>query len=406
MTVAAPPRPPSPARTSPESKPLDCEEIEALVEALFEEARRETRRRHRRYWVVAALAAFVGVGVLTLLDGGAASQITASAPGSPPKAQTPHPALRVRNGPLTVIDGDGILAVSSRGRRHQLFRCREYLGPRFCTIIGTVAWSPQGDTLLFSAATVSLPSSFGGMHLLDLATGKIRRAGREGFSPSWSRDGRIALVSPASWPRPVGSIQIRRIVGSHVTDEWLDTGTEGHDSSPSWSPDGKQLVFATRQDGPSTISIIGADGSRRRLLAEHASSPAWSPDGSVIAYESGCGVKLITPSGRDVTPGRHSGCHSFGFRGAPVWSPDGRRIAIPTHIKEFMGGNGIYVFRRDGRFDRVAAATSSSPVAVRAPVAWQPVRRVPLWHPKTPLGSRETGLGMVRTFPPSWRAAP
>src|SRR5262245_9625015 len=139
MTVSAPPRPPSLARTSPpDSKPLEREDVEALVDALIEEARRETRRRHRRYWVVAALAAFVGVGVLTLLDGGAASHTAASASGSPPEAQIHHSALRVRNGPLTVIDNDGVLAVSSRGGRHQLFRCREYMGPRFCTIIGTV----------------------------------------------------------------------------------------------------------------------------------------------------------------------------------------------------------------------------------------------------------------------------
>ena len=41
MTVAAPPRPPSQAPQARDSKPLEREEIEALVEALIEEARRE-----------------------------------------------------------------------------------------------------------------------------------------------------------------------------------------------------------------------------------------------------------------------------------------------------------------------------------------------------------------------------
>jgi hypothetical protein len=343
----------------------------------MEEARQRARRRRRRY-AGAALLMAAGIGSAAVIIGGsggpAAISSPASAPGSPAGAQTPHPALRVRNGPLTVIDGNGILAVSSRGRRHQLFRCREYEGPRFCTIIGSIAWSPRGDKLLFSATTVSIPSSFHGMRVLDLATGKIRHAGAEGFSPDWSRDGRIALVEPTTWPLPVGSIDIRRIVRSHITDEWLGTGTDGYDSSPSWSPDGQQLVFATRQDGHSTISIIDADGSHRHLLAKHASSPAWSPDGRVIAYESACGVKLISPSGRDVTPGRHSGCHSFGMRGVPVWSPDGKQIAISTRVREFMGGYGIYVFSRNMRFERVWAATSSSELSLRAPVAWQPVR--------------------------------
>ena len=79
MTISAPPRPPSPERAAPDSKPLEREEIEALVEALIEEARQETRRRHRRYWAVAALVAFVGVVVLILLDGGAASQTASPA---------------------------------------------------------------------------------------------------------------------------------------------------------------------------------------------------------------------------------------------------------------------------------------------------------------------------------------
>ena len=79
MTVSTPPRPPSPARVTPDSQPLDREEIEALVEALIEEARRETRRRRRRYWAVAALVTFVGVVVLTLLERSAASQTASPA---------------------------------------------------------------------------------------------------------------------------------------------------------------------------------------------------------------------------------------------------------------------------------------------------------------------------------------
>ena len=63
MTASAPPRPPGPARTASDGKPLEREEIEALVRALIEEARRETRRRHRTYWAAAALVAMIAGGV-------------------------------------------------------------------------------------------------------------------------------------------------------------------------------------------------------------------------------------------------------------------------------------------------------------------------------------------------------
>ena len=369
MSVTAPPKPKSATLIE---DPADREALEALIE----EARQRRRRRRRRYAGVALLVA-AGIGSAAIVfgrsGGPAAISSSGNAPGAPSEAQAPRPALRVRNGPLTVIDGNGILAVNSQGKRHPLFRCREFLGPRYCTIIESVAWSPTGDKLVFSTTTISTFTRFAGMHVLELATGKMRRAGAEGFSPSWSRGGRIALVEPANFPVPVGSIEIRRIVGSRVTDRWLETGTDGYDSSPSWSADGTQLVFATRQNRESTISIIDADGSHRHLLTRHASAPAWSPDGGVIAYESACGVKLISPSGRDVTPGRHSGCHSLGIRGVPVWSPDGRRIAISTRERQFTGGYGVYVIRRDGSHGSFGPATSSSPLGLGAPIAWQPI---------------------------------
>ena len=49
MTVTAPPRPPRPG------EPVDREELEALVEALFEEARQRARRRRRIYAASVAL---------------------------------------------------------------------------------------------------------------------------------------------------------------------------------------------------------------------------------------------------------------------------------------------------------------------------------------------------------------
>jgi len=278
----------------------------------------------------------------------------------------------VRNGALTVIDGNGIVNVNSRGDRHTLFRCLSGPGPRFCTVIEGIDWSPTGRRLLFSSTTISSASRYNGMHVLDLTTGKTRRAGIEGFAPNWSHDGRIALVEPTTFPLPVGSIFIRRIDGPTATEKRLTTGSEGYDSSPAWSPSGQRLVFATRQNGMSTISIIDSDGSHRRLLAKHASSPTWSPDGSVIAYRTPCGVKLITPTGTDVTPVVPGGCGSLGVRGVPHWSPDGRRIAIGTR-------KGIYVTDRDGRHRSFISTGGFLPMrsmlSPDAQLSWQPITK-------------------------------
>ena len=79
MTVTAPPRPPRP------SDPVDRHEVEALVEALFEEARQRARRRRRVRLAIAACVALVGVTVLAVFERTAESQSSS-------------PALRARSG--------------------------------------------------------------------------------------------------------------------------------------------------------------------------------------------------------------------------------------------------------------------------------------------------------------------
>jgi len=72
VTVTAPPRPPRP------SDPADREELEALVEALIEEARQRARRRRRIYGAVALLVAVVGVALVTVFERTAHSQDASS----------------------------------------------------------------------------------------------------------------------------------------------------------------------------------------------------------------------------------------------------------------------------------------------------------------------------------------
>ena len=91
MAVTAPPRPPG------RGEPLEREEIEALVEALIEEARQRAQRRRRRNAAVVSLVALVGVALFAMLGRSAQSQTATSsalsAPSSPSGAET-HPGER------------------------------------------------------------------------------------------------------------------------------------------------------------------------------------------------------------------------------------------------------------------------------------------------------------------------
>ena len=299
MTVSAPPRPPSPARTAPESKPLDRDEIEALVEALIEEARRETRRRHRRYWAVAALATFVGAVILILLDGGAASQ-------------TASPALSARSGAAGGTPSSKIAFL----RAAPAYR-------------SAAPYQLELDVI-----------NVDGSGLRRLARGPWSRDD-QGFNavPDWSPDGRKLVFAKrlerSGAPcRPAGrcndEIYVINADGTGLRRLTRNAVPDGH---PVWSPDGRRIAFLRWRDGPTAnIYVMNADGSGQRKLTQtprRQGELAWSPDGEKIAFSAPAGhlgaadIFVINADGSGLRNVTNTVTTSFDF----AWSPDGRQIA-------------------------------------------------------------------------------
>jgi TolB protein len=54
-------------------------------------------------------------------------------------------------------------------------------------------------------------------------------------------------------------------------------------TDPSWSPDGKRIVFKTSVNGVLHITTISADGGVAVVLTPGV-HPAWSPDGRRLSY--------------------------------------------------------------------------------------------------------------------------
>jgi WD40-like Beta Propeller Repeat len=288
-------------------------------------------------------------------------------------AQSPKtPAI---NGPLTLIAWQGsdpaldnsIVTVGSDGALTPLIR------PKACCELASVDWAPGGRRLAFVLGCVGCgPQAAPGIYVAVAATGSQRRIlGGFEFDLDWSPDGsRLAYVRFRHSSNSQGSIYVVKTNGSDP--RVIDTGTAGHDSSPSWSPNGARLAFASAQGGLSSVSVIDLDGSHRALIAANASEPAWSPNGNRIALSACGGIELFTPSGKDVTPGiSSSGCRAIGVAGAPVWSPDGRQIAIKAK-------DGLYTMSANGAdLRKVTTDTGGGMFGVGKPT-WRPIPRVRL----------------------------
>jgi Tol biopolymer transport system component len=125
------------------------------------------------------------------------------------------------------------------------------------------------------------------------------------------------------------------------------TKNPGSEFDPSWSPDGRQIVYRDSRRGNNSddeIYVMNADGSGQRNLSNHPINdwgPAWSPDGAKIAFNSGrsgdnMSIYLMNPDGSGVQ-------RLTTIEGEyPAWSPDGKRIAFESQQPGAFGNNPNY----------------------------------------------------------------
>lgn len=185
-------------------------------------------------------------------------------------------------------------------------------------------WSPDGSKIAF---TSNRDGAYN-LYVIDADGANVKQLTHEKppavcYMPSWSGDGkhivfglhgdkpRMAAIAPDG-----GNF---RILG------------EGHD--PCISPDGKTIAYTAHAGRGFCVFAMDADGKNVRRLTQHESQmgavhPIWSPDGGKILYSDQVGDKLelfvVDADGNNVTQLTKLGRIST----SAAWSPDGKWIAF------------------------------------------------------------------------------
>jgi len=207
-------------------------------------------------------------------------------------------------------------------------------------------WSRDGDWIVF---TVYVNDALE-LHALETATGRshpLLANGAVNLEPRFSPDGRrLAFVSTAyqgRWHLYVGDFSSGALSNLTRITEDVDSKLPryyyskfDHYLSPSWSPDGSELLLVSNTGkiwGTGGIWRMNAvPGATPRLIRDEETTwkarPDWSPDGKRVVYASYLGRQrhqlFLTPAdGGDPFQLTYGDFDAVG----PRWSPDGGRIA-------------------------------------------------------------------------------
>jgi len=216
-------------------------------------------------------------------------------------------------------------------------------------------FSPDGRSILFT----STRRGKAGIWRMGADGSKPLRV-CDGDQAEWSPDGKRIVF------RRAGRIIIRDLASGK--DRTISPKELPNCSGPAWSPDGKAIALAARQNGRNTIVVISADGGRPTTVYDRkgACEPHYSPDGKLLVYETETHICTIRPDGT----GNRLATWFGGVQRYGRFSPDGRQIVFCQGASE-RGPWELYVIPAAGGTPRKLTSTGSD-----MHPDWQPTPRV------------------------------
>jgi TolB protein len=196
-------------------------------------------------------------------------------------------------------------------------RQREVVG-NFPGMSFSPRFSPTGDSVIMSLQQGGNSNLFV-MDLRSRSTTRLTDTAAIDTAPCFSPDGgRICFESDRG-----GRPQIY-VMGKDGGQAQRVSFGEGSYSTPVWSPRGDAIAFTKQYQGQFAIGIMGVDGRNERILTSgfHNEGPTWSPNGRVLMFfrdASGApGPSLYTI---DITGRNEQKVPTPSFASDPAWSP-------------------------------------------------------------------------------------
>ena len=175
-------------------------------------------------------------------------------------------------------------------------------------LLGEPAWSPDRTRIAYTRTILGRKGTFRpSLYVIGVGGGQPQLLARGGDTAAWSPDGgRIAFASIRDrngkncYETCLISPELY-VMDADGSDPVRLTRNRGRDSSPSWSPDGRRIAFASDRNYPSTerteIYSIGADGSCLTWLTNgspESAYPSWRP-GIADSAPGSCGATRRPP---------------------------------------------------------------------------------------------------------------
>jgi TolB protein len=232
--------------------------------------------------------------------------------------------------------------------QHDGYGLRRVSKPKSLNILPS--WSPDGKNLVFTSYVRRNPD----LYIVPFSgRRKPRRVSKRrnlNSGAAWSPDGKkvaitlakdgnseIYLLSPLRYNKRRGW-RIKRRLTRH----------SGIDTSPTWSPDSKRIVWVSNRYGRPQLWIMNADGSKKKRLTRRGyynQTPTWCPKkkSPLIAFTSRKSGRFSifiynvrTRTYRRITGRRH------GNNEEPTWAPNCQLLAFAS------SRGGIWVSNLDG----------------------------------------------------------